>query len=41
MQDKYRIWLVGRQSPVSMGVNTKAEEPPALVAVTRRQPMEI
>jgi hypothetical protein len=34
-QDKSRVWLAGRQSPISEGVNTEAEEATALEAVTR------
>jgi hypothetical protein len=35
-QDKSRVYLVGRQSPASKGVNIKAEE-----AVIRRQPVKV
>jgi hypothetical protein len=40
-QNKPRIEIVLRQSPVSKGVNTEAEETTALEAVTRRQPVKI
>jgi hypothetical protein len=36
-QDNSRVWLVGRQSPASKGVNAEAEEATALGAVARRQ----
>jgi hypothetical protein len=36
-QDKYRVQLVGRQSPGSKGVNTEVEEATVLEAVIRRQ----
>jgi hypothetical protein len=39
-QDKYRVQLVGRESPASKGVNTEAEEATALEAVARRQPVK-
>jgi hypothetical protein len=40
-QNKSRVQLVVRESPASKDVNTAAEEATALVAITRRQPMNI
>jgi hypothetical protein len=40
-QDKYRVYILARQSPASKNVNTEAEEATVLEAVTRRQPVKI
>jgi hypothetical protein len=40
-QDKSRVQSVVRQSPANKDVNTEAEEPTILEAVTRRQPVKI
>jgi hypothetical protein len=40
-QDRFRVWLVVRQSPASTDVNTEIEKATTLEAVTRQQPVTI
>jgi hypothetical protein len=39
-QDKFKVWLVVRESPASKGVNTEAEESTALETITRQRPVK-